>query len=247
MTRPNGIAGLLSLEGRVALVTGAAGGIGSAVAQTLDAAGARVVGVDLSAEPAPDHVETIACDVSNAAGLNDLFSEFRRRCDRLDTVVHCAGIRRDAVLWKMEDQAWSEVLRVNLDSAFHLLKRAVPLMRAGGGGSIVLISSINAERGKFGQANYAASKAGLIGLGRTVAHETGKFGIRVNVVAPGLIATAMTASLPEEFKQQALREAALDRIGQPEDVARAVLFLASRMSEHVTGQVLRVDGGQLTA
>jgi NAD(P)-dependent dehydrogenase (short-subunit alcohol dehydrogenase family) len=136
---------------------------------------------------------------------------------------------------------------VNLDSAFLFLKRTVPVMRAGGGGSIVLVSSINAERGKFGQANYAASKAGLIGLGRSAARETGKFGIRVNVVSPGYIDTAMTAALPDEFKTQAVQESALGVMGQPEDVAQAVLFLVSPMSGHVTGQVLRVDGGQLMA
>ena len=247
MTRPPEIAGLLSLEGQVALVTGASGGIGSAVARTLLAAGARVVGVDLPGQPGVDRVETIACDVSNADGVAELFRDLRRRFDRLDIVVHCAGIRRDAVVWKMDYGAWSEVLRVNLDSAFHVLKQTVPVMRAGDGGSIVLVSSINAERGKFGQANYSASKAGLIGLGRTVALEAGRFGIRVNVIAPGMIDTGMTSSLPEKFKRQASEESALGRMGQPEDVARAVLFLASPMSGHVTGQVLRVDGGQLMA
>jgi NAD(P)-dependent dehydrogenase (short-subunit alcohol dehydrogenase family) len=247
VSRAPEIGDLLSLDGTVAMVTGASGGIGSAVARMLVAAGARVVGVDLPGETGPDEVQTIACDVSNAAGVSELFREFGRRFDRLDVMVHCAGIRRDAVVWKMDDAAWSEVLRVNLDSAFHLVKQAVPIMRARGSGSIVLVSSINAERGKFGQSNYSASKAGLIGLGRTVALETGKFGVRANVVAPGMIETAMTSSLPEEFIRQAREEAALGRMGQPEDVARVVLFLASPMSGHVTGQVLRVDGGQLMA
>jgi 3-oxoacyl-[acyl-carrier protein] reductase len=151
------------------------------------------------------------------------------------------------VLWKLEPAAWSEVLRVNLDAAFLLLHDTVPLLRQRGAGSVVLISSINGERGKFGQASYAASKAGLIGLARTAARELGRFGIRVNVVSPGLIDTSMTASLPAEAREQALRESALGRAGEPDDVAGAVLFLVSDLARHVTGQVLRVDGGQLMA
>jgi acetoacetyl-CoA reductase/3-oxoacyl-[acyl-carrier protein] reductase len=139
------------------------------------------------------------------------------------------------------------VLRVNLDSAFHLLRSAAPRLREGGGGSVVLISSINGERGKFGQANYAASKAGLIGLGRTAARELGSFGVRVNVVAPGLVETRMTETMPEEFKRRAIAETVLGRAATPTDVAHAVLFLCSDMSRHVTGQILRVDGGQLMA
>lgn len=247
MRPQHGVGGLLSLDGRVAIVTGASGGIGSSVVRHLLDAGARVVGVDLPEKPGVEQADTLACDVSDPRSVEDLFAEFRRKYDRLDILVHCAGITRDSVLWKMDDSAWSDVLRVNLDSAFLFLKRSVPVMRAGGGGSIVLVSSINAERGKFGQANYAASKAGLIGLGRSAARETGKFGIRVNVVSPGYIDTAMTAALRDEFKAQAVQESALGVMGQPEDVALAILFLVSPMSGHVTGQVLRVDGGQLMA
>jgi acetoacetyl-CoA reductase/3-oxoacyl-[acyl-carrier protein] reductase len=165
---------------------------------------------------------------------------------RLDVVVHTAGITRDAVIWKMKPEAWDEVLRVNLASAYHLLHMAVPRLRATGGGAVVLISSINGERGKFGQGNYAASKAGLHGLMKSVAREVGGFGIRVNAVAPGMIETAMTNEIQEAFRQKAVDETALGRLGQPDDVARAVLFLVSDLSRHVTGQVLRVDGGQLT-
>ncbi|MFV1959479.1 MAG: SDR family oxidoreductase, partial [Planctomycetota bacterium] len=170
-----------------------------------------------------------------------------RRFGRLDILVHAAGITRDAVLWKMEPEAWDAVLRVNLSSAFHLLRLAVPRMRKGGGGSIVFISSINGERGKFGQANYAASKAGLIGLARTAAREGGRFSIRVNVVAPGMILTPLTENLPREILDRAVEETALGRLGRPADVAAATLFLASDLGRHVTGQVLRVDGGQLMA
>jgi len=247
MSPGTGAPGLLSLEGRVALVGGGGGGIGLAVVRALIGAGAEVACVDLPGVECPAGAHDLACDLGDPAAVQELMARFRARFPSLDVLVHCAGIRRDAVLWKMESGDWSDVLRVNLDSAFHLLRAAVPVMREGGDGAVVLISSINGERGKFGQSNYAASKAGLIGLGRSAARELGKFGIRVNVVAPGLIETPMTATLPDRFKDEAVAETALGRLGRPEDVARAVLFLCSDMSRHVTGQVLRVDGGQLMA
>jgi len=238
---------LLSLEGRTALVAGASGGIGSAASRLLAEAGARVVGVDRPGVPESPAGRHVSCDLTDAGGVRRLLDDIRSREARLDTLVHCAGIRRDAVLWKMDDAAWSEVMRVNLDSAFHLLREAAGLMRDTGDGSIVLVSSINGERGKFGQANYAASKAALIGLARTAARELGRFGIRVNVVAPGLIATPMTATLPENVLRQSIEESVLGRTGEPDDVAAAILFLCAPMSRHITGQVLRVDGGQLIA
>ncbi len=242
---PDGPARLLALEGRTALVAGASGGIGSATAALLSEAGAHVVGVDRPGAPDSPAARHVVCDLTDAAAVRRLIDDVRSRESRLDAVVHCAGIRRDAVLWKMDDAAWSEVMRVNLDSAFHLLRDAAGLMRDTGGGSIVLVSSINGERGKFGQANYAASKAALIGLARTAARELGRFGVRVNVVAPGLIATPMTATLPEEVVQKSIDESVLGRAGEPDDVAAAILFLCAPMSRHITGQVLRVDGGQL--
>jgi len=236
---------LLSLRGRVALVTGGGGGIGRAVARRLAEAGARVASMDRpGVAPVPD-AENVPVDLADAASIAAAFDELGRRVDGLDVVVHCAGITRDRVLWKMTDDEWNDVLRVNLDSAFHLLRLSVPRLRARGGGSVVLVSSINGERGKFGQANYAASKAGLIGLARTAAREAGTFGVRVNVVAPGMIETAMTRELPETARRDALEQTVLGRLGQPDDVARVVLFLAGSASRHVTGQVLRVDGGQL--
>lgn len=237
----------VSLRNRGAVVTGAGGGIGAAVAGVLAEAGARVASVDLPGRPGPDGTRSFEADLSDPAQVRDLFIALDSAIGRPDVVVHAAGATRDRVLWKMEDADWSDVLRANLDSAFYVLREAGTRLRDGNGGSIVLITSINGERGKFGQGNYAASKAGLIGLGRSAARELGRHGVRVNLVAPGLIATPMTEGLPEEFRQRAIEETALGRIGSPGDIAGAVLFLVSDLSGHVTGQILRVDGGQLMA
>lgn len=241
------LAPLLALDGKVALVTGSGGGIGGAAAAMLIAAGATVYGTDLPDRPAPDGARFVPCDIGDRAAVDGLVASVAKDAGRLDILVHAAGIVRDAVLWKLNDADWADVLRVNLDAAFWLLRAAAPTMRASGGGSVVLVTSINGERGKFGQANYTAAKAGLIGLGRTAARELGRFGVRVNLVAPGWIESRMTAGLPVSAKAKAVEETALGRAGRPEDVAAAILFLVSDMSRHVTGQVLRVDGGQLTA
>lgn len=233
-----------ALGGRTMLVAGGSGGIGAAVVAALQAAGAEVISIDRPGAEPPRGAVHLPCDLGDAAAIAALAPHLPAT---LHAFVHCAGITRDGVSWKLPPAAWSEVLRVNLDSAFHLLQLCVPRLRQAGGGSIVLVASINGERGKFGQANYAASKAGLIALGKSVAREVGAFGIRVNAVAPGWIDTAMTAGLGDEQRARALAETALGRLGRPEHVAGAVLFLCSELSAHVTGQVLRVDGGQCTA
>ncbi|HET6372821.1 MAG TPA: SDR family oxidoreductase, partial [Candidatus Polarisedimenticolia bacterium] len=215
------------------------------IVSSLRDAGATVMGADLAGRRAPRAHSSWEGDLSDPAAAPRLVETVERELGRLDIVVHAAGIRRDAVLWKMQATAWSEVMRVNLGSAFHLLKAAAPVMRRGGRGAVVLISSINGERGKFGQINYSASKAGLIGLGRTAARELGRFGIRVNIICPGMIRTPLVRDLPEDAMSQALSESVLGRLGEPEDVAAAAIFLCSPMSRHITGQVLRVDGGQL--
>jgi 3-oxoacyl-[acyl-carrier protein] reductase len=234
---------LISLEGRTALVAGGGGGIGRAVCALLARAGARVISADLPGRSGPAGSESRSCDLTRPEAVHALLAEL----DALHIVAHCVGMTADATLWKMSDEQWRRVLSVNLDSAFYLMRGAAPLLRAAGGGAVVLVSSINGERGKRGQANYAASKAGLIALGRTAALELGRFGVRVNVIAPGWVDTEMTAGLPPEVRERARSESVLGRLGQPEDVAAAALFLCSDLSRHVTGQVLRVDGGQLTA
>jgi len=237
----------LSLAGKVALVTGGGGAIGSAIVARFRDADANVMSVDRPGSRVPDGVTFLPVDLAERAQIEALVAEVERQRGRIDILVHCAGITRDSVLWKMSPEQWSEVLSVNLDAAFHLLRHCTPVMRGAGGGAVVLVSSINGQRGKFGQSNYVASKAGLIGLAKAAALELGGFGIRVNAIAPGWIETPMTAAVPAEFREKALAETPLHRLGQPGDVASAALFLCSEMSRHITGQVLRVDGGQLMA
>ena len=235
----------LDFDGQVAVIAGGAGAIGAAIARQLAARGAAVFVLDREGCEGPDGTRTIACDVADAAAVTQAVAKLDRETRRIDLLVHAAGITRDARLWKLTDDDWDAVLAVNLSSAFYLLRAVVPAMRRMAGGAAVFVSSINAERGKVGQAAYASSKAGLNALTRTAARELGSFGIRVNAVAPGWIETPMTAGLPDEIRDRAREETALGRLGEPDDLARAVLFLVGPMGRHVTGQVIRVDGGQL--
>jgi 3-oxoacyl-[acyl-carrier protein] reductase len=234
-----------NLEGRVAVVAGGGGAIGRAICARLLENEATVYCLDLAGRDAQDQVVSLDCDLTDGHAVAGAISHIEDVSGRLDMLVHAAGVTRDGRLWKTSADDWETVLATNLTSAFHLLHAATPVMRKTGPGTVVLVSSINGQRGKVGQASYSASKAGLNALAFTAARELGHFGIRVNVVAPGWIHTPMTANVPEEVRQRAVDESALGSLGEPDDVARAVLFLANDFSRHITGQVLRVDGGQL--
>ncbi|HEY0671377.1 MAG TPA: 3-oxoacyl-ACP reductase FabG [Longimicrobiales bacterium] len=244
----------LGLSGRVALVTGAGGGIGSAIAIALADEGCDVALMDLRSDGLLETfgkvvrcgaralmIEADVCDFMRAHSVvHEVTSDF----SGLDILVCCAGITRDSVSWKMTEAAWDDVLDVNLKGCFNYTHAAVPALRARGGGRIINIGSINGLRGKFGQTNYAASKAGLIGLSKSLARELGKFDITVNVVAPGMTETALTATLPTDARDTALAETMLGRLCSPADIADAVVFLSSQRARQITGAVLRVDAGQ---
>jgi len=186
----------------------------------------------------------LACDVRDFQGASLAVERTREELGRLDAVVCCAGITRDAVSWKMTEEAWDEVLAVNLKGCFTFARAAVPAFREAGWGRVVAVSSINGLRGKFGQANYAASKAGLVGLAKTLARELGAFGVTVNVVAPGMVLTEMARALPDEVLDAARGDAVTGRLATPEEVAEVVAFLCSERAGSITGETVRVDGGQ---
>lgn len=237
----------IDLGGSVAWVTGGAAGIGRAIVETLAAAGARVVSLDV-AEAAGrgdgGRILARALDVRDAGAVERTAGELAAEGLEPDILVNDAGITRDGVVWKLSDEDWAAVLDVNLNGAFRMTRAAAPAMRRRGSGAIVNVASINGLRGKFGQANYAASKGGLIAFTRAVAKELAREKVRVNAVAPGFVETRMTRELPEKVLDQARAEAILGRLGRPEDIAHAVLFLVSPLASHITGHVLVVDGGQ---
>jgi 3-oxoacyl-[acyl-carrier protein] reductase len=230
---------------RTVLVTGSSSGIGAATCARFQSGGMRVLGLD-RVPPLGSAFESLDCDVSDSSSVAAAVRTIVERHGGFDCVVHCAGIVRDAVLWKMSDLQWDEVLRVNLTGTFKILRETIPVLRQRGGGAIVLLSSVNGLRGKFGQANYAASKAGVIALMRTAAVETGRFGIRVNAIAPGMVDTAMTRALPPHVTQEAVERAPLARVGTAAEIAEAAWYLCSDAASYITGEVLRVDGGLLT-
>ena len=238
------------LSGRVAVVTGGASGIGLACARRLAAAGARVAIADADGRRLAGlrsrfgRANLYEVDVADAAAVRRTIADLDRRFRRIDVLVLAAGVCRDAVLWKMTDEQWDRVIAVDLSGAAHVLRAAAPILRRRGFGRIVIISSINGRRGKFGQANYAAAKAGLLGLARTAARELASSGVTVNVVEPGFTDTPMTAGLPRKIRRRAIAETPLGRAGRPEDVAHAVAFFVDPDAGHVTGQALAVDGGQ---
>jgi acetoacetyl-CoA reductase/3-oxoacyl-[acyl-carrier protein] reductase len=228
-------------RGRAAVVTGGARGIGRAIAEALVAAGAEVHSFDVGETDAGLPFTCHAVDVSDPASVAAAVEALPEHATLL---VNNAGITRDRSLAKMSDEEWQAVLSVNLGGAFHTIRAMAPRMRAAGHGRIVNITSINGLRGKFGQANYSAAKAGLVGLTKTAAKEFGAKGVTVNAVAPGMVMTDMAHALPREILDAALAETATKRLAEPADIAHAVLFLLSDAARMITGEVLKVDSGQ---
>lgn len=232
------------LCGRCAIVTGGARGIGRAIAEGLLASGANVHVIDVSIPE--DNKASNVCfhtgDVSDAKAIKNLVASI----DGTPTIlINNAGITRDRTLLKMSEREWFDVININLTGTFNMISAVAPIMVAAGGGAIVNITSINGIRGKFGQANYAASKAGIIGLTKSVARELGRKGVNVNAIAPGMVLTEMAKALPQEVLDRALTETAINKLAEPTDIANAVVFLVSEAARMITGQVLNVDSGQL--
>ena len=239
-----------ALAGKVALVTGAAQGIGLAVARTLAGCGASVVLADVDADRAQEAAKSVtgralglAMNVTRgdevAAGIARVMTE----CGRLDVLVNNAGITRDGLLIRMKEEDWDRVIEVNLKGTFHCTKAALGVMIKQRSGRIISIASIVGVMGNSGQANYAASKAAILGFTKSVAREYANRGVTANAVAPGFIKTAMTDRLSEDVQARMREQIPLGRLGTPEDVAEAVAFLASDAAAYVTGQVIHVNGG----
>ena len=228
------------LEGKVAIVTGAARGIGKAIALKFAAEGANIAFTDLVIDEnglaTQKEIEALGVKAkgyaSNAANFG-----------RVDILVNNAGITKDGLMMRMSEGQWDAVIGVNLKSAFNFIHACTPVMMKQRSGSIINMASVVGVHGNAGQSNYSASKAGMIGLAKSIAQELGSRGIRANAIAPGFIITDMTAGLPEEVKAEWAKKIPLRRGGTPEDVANIATFLASDMSSYVSGQVIQVDGG----
>jgi len=260
-TQPQPLLDLSRLRGQVAIVTGASSGIGRAIALELARCGmhigfcflddgptSRIEAQDVARELRQAEVRTYfrPCDVREPTDVRQFVAEVVAELGGVHILVNNAGIGRDGALWRMEDHEWDAVVRTNLDGAFFFTRAVAPHMRAQEHGKIVNITSVHGVRAEFGLANYAASKAGMIGLTFSSAIELGPRNINVNAVAPGYIRTTrLTAGVPSEILDRARERSALGRLGDPQDVAGAVLFLVSESARHITGAVLPVDGGYL--
>jgi 3-oxoacyl-[acyl-carrier protein] reductase len=247
----------MMLKDKVALVTGAAQGIGKAIALTLAKEGANVAICDVNMEKALETVKEIEAlgvksiatktNVADAKEAEAMVDEVVNKLGRLDILVNNAGITRDGLVMRMSEADWDLVISINLKGTFNCTKAAIKYMMKQRFGRIVNIASVIGLMGNAGQANYAATKAGVIGLAKSVAKELASRNITANAVAPGYIQTAMTDKLTEEQKQAMLKFVPLGRMGQPQDVANVVLFLVSPLADYVTGQVVPVDGGMVMA
>jgi 3-oxoacyl-[acyl-carrier protein] reductase len=245
------------LEGKTAIITGAARGIGKAIAMKFDSEGANIAFTDLNIDEvgmATEHEISslgVKCKgyASNAADFDDshkVVDEVLKDFGRIDILINNAGITKDGLIMRMSEQQWDAVINVNLKSAFNFIHAITPIMMRQRSGSIVNMSSVVGVSGNAGQANYSASKAGMIGLAKSTAKELGSRGIRVNAIAPGFIITEMTGQLSEEVRNEWAKQIPLRRGGTPEDVANVALFLASDISSYVSGQVINVCGGMNT-
>jgi len=241
---------MFDLTGRRALVTGASGGIGGAVARALHAQGAtvalcgtRVAPLEALAADLGERAFVTPCDLSDGAAVDALPKQAAEAMGGLDILVNNAGITRDNLFMRMSDAEWDAVIAVNLTAAFRLMRASVRGMMKARWGRIVNISSVVGVAGNPGQANYAASKAGVIGMSKSLAYEVASRGITVNCVAPGFIATAMTDALADTQREKLLTAIPAGRMGAPEEIAAAVVYLASDAGAYVTGQTLHVNGG----
>jgi 3-oxoacyl-[acyl-carrier protein] reductase len=245
------------LEGKNALVTGGSQGIGAAASLELAREGANVCLTyrkhDVEAKKYADEIRemgrkalAVKCDISSFAEAESVVKKAVDEFGGLDILVNNAGMNWDGVSWKMSEEQWDRVIEVNLKGYFNFTRQVAPIFKDQKYGKIINITSINGMRGKFGQSNYSASKAGIIGFTKAVAKELGAFNVNVNAVAPGLIETTMLKESDSRDKiiDMAMNEIVLKRVGQPEDLANVVAFLASDKARHVTGEVIKVDGGQ---
>ena len=242
------------LQGKVALITGAARGIGKAIALRYAAEGADIAFTDLNIDESGRATEAeiaalgvrVKAYASNAADFeatHNVVAEVVKDFGRIDVLVNNAGITKDTLMMRMTEQQWDAVLTVNLKSAFNFIHAVTPVMARQRSGSIINMSSVVGVSGNAGQCNYSASKAGMIGLAKSIAKEMGPRGIRANCIAPGFIITDMTAALPEEVREAWAKQIPLRRGGTPEDVANVALFLASDLASYVSGQVIHCCGG----
>lgn len=246
------------LEGKTALITGATRGIGKGIALKFASEGANIAFTGRGAnedmlaalEATRQEVEALgvkciayASDAANYAQTEETVKKVKEDFGSIDILVNNAGITKDGLMLRMTEEQWDTVINANLKSAFNFIHACLPIMMRQRGGSIINMSSVVGVHGNAGQANYAASKAGMIALAQSVAQEMGPKGIRVNTIAPGFIETAMTEALPDEIRKEWIKKIPLRRAGQTEDVANTALYLASDLSSYVTGQVIQVDGG----